>query len=170
MTKHVLLGAALLAATCLTAPAASMIGVDPPASVIVYAGGLEWVYAAPCAPGGCGTITLHHGFRLPSQPEWLSSFTNLSDMYNQFSTPSQKCAAPYFSNQWNHCDFGDFQSGAVYDSPFASSDFYRSHPASETFLVRGEGGEIPEPSTYLMVAAGLGAAALLRRRRAGALR
>jgi hypothetical protein len=148
-----------------------MIGIDPPANVIVNAGGLEWVYAAPCAPGGCGTITLHHGFRLPDQSEWLSSFTGLSDLYNQFSTPSPKCATPYFSDNWDHCDFGDLSLGYVYNSPFAPDDFHRTHPLSETFLVRGEGGggEIPEPASYWLIASGLSAVALLRRKRASAV-
>ncbi len=160
----------LLAAAALTAPAASMIGIDPPSNVIVYAGGLEWVYAAPCAPNGCGTITLHHGFRLPTSSEWTSSFSNLSAMYTQFTTPGQKCASPYFSDQYDHCDFGDFQRGYVYNSPFAPDDAHRFHAASETFLVRGEGGgEIPEPASYLLTAVGLSAVALIRRRRVRAL-
>ncbi|MFZ5928527.1 MAG: PEP-CTERM sorting domain-containing protein [Acidobacteriota bacterium] len=166
--KHGLLAASLLlVAAAFTAPAASMIGIDPPSSVVVFAGGLEWVYAAPCAPSGCGTITLHHGFRLPTTPEWTSSFSDLSDMYTQFSTPNGKCASPYFSDQYDHCDFGDLQLGYVYGSPFAPDDGHRFHPLSETFLVRGEGGgEIPEPASYLLTAIGLSAVALIRRRRA----
>jgi len=168
MRFRLVAAALLLCAAAFTASAASMIGIDPPSSVIVYAGGLEWVYAAPCAPGGCGTITLHHGFRLPTTSEWTSSFSNLSDVYNQFSTPSQKCASPYFSNQHDHCDFGDTQQGYVYDSPFAPNDSYRYASWAETFLVRGEGGQIPEPATYMLVGVGLSAVALIRRRRAGA--
>ncbi len=116
-------------------------------------------------PNGCGTITLHHGFRLPTNSEWLNSFTNLSDLYNQFSTPSAKCAAPYFSNEWDHCDFSDLQIGYVYGSPFAPDDSHRFDGYGETFLVRGEGGEIPEPHAWLLIASGLAATALLRRRR-----
>jgi hypothetical protein len=169
--KHFILAAALLVAAAIAAPAATMIGIDPPPGLIVYAGGLEWVYAAPCAPNGCGTITLHHGFRLPDQSEWLSSFTNLSDLYNQFSTPSDKCASPYFSNEYDHCDFTNLFDGYVYNSPFAPDDGHRFASFSETFLVRGEGGggEIPEPASYWLIASGLSAVALLRRKRASAV-
>lgn len=169
LTHRLLGGLLLLSASAVLAPGATLIGQDPPPSVIVYAGGLEWVYAAPCAPGVYGTITLHHGFRLPASSEWTSSFTDLSDMYNQFNTPSQKCAATYFSNEYDHCDFGNFQSGYVYDSPFAPDDAHRYSSWSETFLVRGAGGEIPEPASYVLLGSGLIAVAVLRRRRAGAL-
>lgn len=155
----------LLCAAAVGLPAATLIGQDPPSNVIVYAGGLEWVYAAPCAPNGCGTITLHHGFRLPTNTEWLSSFTDLNDLYTQFSTPSPKCASTYFSNQYDHCDFGDVSSGYVYDSPFAPDDARRFNGLAETFLVRGEGGEIPEPQAYLLIGSGLAGLALLWRRR-----
>ncbi len=168
MKFRLLAAALLICVAAFTASAASMIGIDPPSSVIVYAGGLEWVYAAPCAPNGCGTITLHHGFRFPTQPEWTSSFTNLSQMYSLFTTPSEKCAAPYFSDQWNHCDFSDFESGYVYGSPFAPNDALRFNYYAETFLVREGGGEIPEPASYFLVAAGLSAVALIRRKRASA--
>ncbi|GIU79140.1 MAG: hypothetical protein KatS3mg005_2378 [Bryobacteraceae bacterium] len=168
MKLRLLAAALLICVAAFTASAASMIGIDPPSSVIVYAGGLEWVYAAPCAPtNGCGTITLHHGFRFPTQLEWTSSFSDLSQMYALFTTPSEKCAAPYFSDQWDHCDFADFESGYVYGSPFAPNESYRSNTYSETFLVR-EGGEIPEPASYFLVAAGLSAVALIRRKRASA--
>lgn len=121
------------------------------------------MYAAPCAPNGCGTITLHHGFRLPTSSEWTSSFTNLIDLYAQFSTPSQKCAAPYFSNEWDHCDFGDTFLGYVYGSPFAPDDSHRYDYASETFLVRSAGAEIPEPAAFVLLGSGLLAVAMLRR-------
>ncbi|MGB9609556.1 MAG: PEP-CTERM sorting domain-containing protein [Bryobacteraceae bacterium] len=166
--KITILLAGLVAACSMTASAAALIGIDPPSNLIVSAGGLEWVYAAPCAPGGCGTITLHHGFRLPTDSEWLSSFTDLNDLFTKFGSPSPgKCAAPYFSDQWDHCDFGDLQSGYVYNSPFAPDDAHRLEPNGETFLVRGEGGEIPEPATYALVGAGL-AGVMVRRKRARA--
>jgi hypothetical protein len=164
--KITILFATLVAAGSMTASAAALIGIDPPSNLIVSAGGLEWVHAAPCAPGGCGTITLHHGFRLPTDSEWLSSFTDLNDLYTKFSTPIPlgKCAAPYFSDQWDHCDFGDVQLGYVYNSPFAPDGLHRFAGISETFLVRGEGGEIPEPATYVLVGAGLAAVGLRRKR------
>lgn len=167
MSSKSLSVAVLLCGAAAGLPAATLIGQDPPSNVIVYAGGLEWVYAAPCAPNGCGTITLHHGFRLPTNSEWLSSFADLNDLYTQFSTPSQKCAAPYFSNQYDHCDFVDVSGGYVYDSPFAPDDYHRFNDYADTFLVRGEGSQIPEPQAWLLIGSGLAGLALLGRRRRG---
>ncbi|MGQ9919379.1 MAG: PEP-CTERM sorting domain-containing protein, partial [Bryobacteraceae bacterium] len=56
-------------------------------------------------------------------------------------------------------------NGYIFDSPFAPDDNHRFSGFSETFLVRGEGGEIPEPQAWLLIGSGLAGLALLSRRR-----
>jgi len=58
-------------------PNASMLGQEPPASVLVSAGGLDWAWANPCSGtpsecgGGQGGILLFGGWRYATDAEWL---------------------------------------------------------------------------------------------------
>ncbi len=153
---------ALLAATAFTAQSASaaaLLGQEPAPGVIVTRNSLEWVYASPCAPGGCSSILLHHGFRYATADEWTSSFANLADLVGAFTNPN-KCAATYFDRRWNHCDYGNLRSGYVWDSPFGRNISY-----GETFLVRGE--QVPAPAALGLLGLGvLGIAAARRRKTA----
>ncbi|QJQ06406.1 hypothetical protein EJG51_011710 [Undibacterium piscinae] len=98
-----------------SAHAVAMLGQEPDPTLIVDIGGLEWVYAAPCAgkSPSCGVVQLSHGFAFATDAQWLASFSNIAALKSAFtfSNGSVKCAAAYFSTAHNHCDFGDVSNG-----------------------------------------------------------
>lgn len=143
----------------ITPLAGATLGLAPPPSEIVVAGGMEWVYAGPCAAfGGCGDVLLHHGFGIATAAQWTASFASIGDLTTAFAG---KCASPWFNTVWDHCDHGDAAAGYIWGSPLAPDAFHRDNPAAETFLVRG----VPEPGTYALMFAGLGLVGLVARRR-----
>ena len=139
--------------------AGATLGLAPPPAEIVSAGGMEWVYAGPCAAfGGCGDVLLHHGFGIATDAQWTASFASIGALTTAFAG---KCASPWFNTVWDHCDPGDAAAGFIWHSPLAPDAFHRDHPLSETFLVRG----VPEPETYALMLAGLGLVGFMARRR-----
>lgn len=146
----------------------SNLGEEPPASVLVSAGGLDWAWANPCSgtPSECGGgqsgVMLFGGWRYATDAEWLASFTDAADLVAKFTLPSGgvKCASPYFSFNFDHCDMGDALSGYIWHSPLAGPGL-GDNAYSETFLVR----EVPEPETYALMLAGLGLVGFMARRR-----
>jgi hypothetical protein len=186
MFKHMLLGlgaASLLAVvTAMPAQAASLLGQAPHQLVIVNAGGLEWVWASPCAgeqpscdgKGDLGDV-LHHGFGFASPEQWNASFASLSALDSAFNPAGgQLCAATYFSQDWDHCNTGDLRGGFVWHSPLAPTGTERNNGSSETFLVRvsdpvivpivliptppksnSDSTAVPEPSSLFLLGAGL---------------
>ena len=154
------------------ASAVTMLGQAPDASVIVQAGGYEWVYAGPCAGTGpsCGPVVLHHDFNFASAEQWNASFSSVDALMAAFEynmwTGTGLCAAPYFSTVYNHCDFGDAAAGYIWNSPLAFSEGHRTNPAGETFLVRAIDvpAEVPEPASLALFALGLAGAAAARRK------
>ena len=146
--------------------ALSHLGEAVPDSLIVHAGGLEWVYAGPCAPENpsCGVVMLYAGFEIPDYSEWNASFSSLSDLLAAFNIPNGPTpnAAPYFNTVGDHIDIGDAQGGWIWGAPFVDAS-HASNPASEAFLVRGAVG-VPEPATMLLFSLGLIEIAGVRRK------
>lgn len=112
----------------------SQLGNPVPASVIVSANGLEWVWASPCAPNGCsgGFDVGHDGFEYATDDQWAAR-----PPVSAFRNPD-KCASPWFEHRFDHCDWGDGSAGY-----YGSSADWRvgpnggqRHPAAETWLVR----------------------------------
>lgn len=150
------------------ASALTLLGQEPPANLIVQAGGLEWVYAAPCAgeQPSCGVVQLHHGFGFASDAQWNASFSSINDLLAAFNPASGTlCAASYFSTAHDHCDVGDAQGGYIWHSPLAPDAAHRDNSASETFLVRGNVSEVPEPASLALAGVALLGAAVARRRK-----
>jgi len=140
----------------------SAMAVDVPSNLIVNAGGMEWAWAAPCAPSApsCGAdLVMHDGWNLASASDFAASFTGFADVSAQFGAGTI-CASAYFNSGWSHCDNGDLLAGYLWNAPAAwngvGQDYY-----DETFVVRG----VPEPETYALMLAGLALVGFVARRR-----
>lgn len=164
-----LAAAAALLVAAGQASAAAQIGQEPPSNLIVQAGGLEWVYASPCAgeSPSCSSVQLHHGFGFATDAQWNASFSTINDLLAAFNpTSGALCASSYFDVNYNHCDIGDVQTGHIWHSPLAPDATHRDNAAAETFLVRaGNVNDVPEPASLALAGVALLGAAVARRRK-----
>jgi hypothetical protein len=157
----------------------------PPASVIILEGGLEWIWAAPCAthdpscgaPGNPpGTFPIQ-GFREPTLEEWGNSWSNRAELLSRFIVGGAPiCGSPWLDSVHDHCDASDAQSGHIWHASvngICDPSFFDGCEASttESFLVRGaeSPSAVPEPGTLILLGSSLvslGATVWRRQRKA----
>jgi hypothetical protein len=148
-----------LVAACISLPAialAQQVGDEVPTDLVISRGNLEWVWASALAgQDSFDTPVFHHGFALPTEQQWLSSFQNAADLKSAFepSPGNQLCAAAYFiqNSAYAHCDSVDLDTGAIWHAPSPIGLVYPNDPGAETFLVR----QVPEPGAVMMLVAGM---------------
>ena len=161
--------AALIAGALAARPAAAApaLAGPPPLNAYIFFGGIDWAWASPCN-NDCSTITLAFGFRYPTTAEWA-----VRPVYGDFIDPlgnavgaqngiGIRCASAYFDNTHSHCDDRDFRNNRVAGGPGNGPPPGRNQ---ETLIVR-DSAIVPEPSSVVMVAAGLlGLLGVSRRRK-----
>jgi hypothetical protein len=169
------LGGCAVLALAGAAPAQALINAPVPVANYITLGGIDWAWAAPCAPYGssCGVVDMTYqstqGWRFPTLAEFLAR-PKVSDF-------GGKCAAEYFSTIHSHCDFTDPEypggttvngagqpMGYLFDYGYGIT-LNGSDSVAETWVVRGAGA-IPEPATWAMMIGGLGLVGASLRRRA----
>lgn len=161
---------AALISTQMFSGAAKAALVDAPvdASEYITVGGVDWAWAGPCAPfaPSCGPIDLSYqggqGWALASvaQVDAVIALFGLSNWVALFSG-NDVCASRYFSDTWSNCDYGDANSGYIYNYSFGQPP----NPAEEVFAVRVGMPPVPVPASLPLLLAGLGAFGALRLRR-----
>ena len=164
----------------LAGPAGALpLNIPVPANATIIHNGLVWSWAGPCNPvsPSCGVIDLtfqsQFGWRLATAQEIVNHPLATDFRFPGANVPlggsdpngavflgaspggDAACSAPYFSTAHSHCDWSD-----------GVNNFWAGLPGTlgtwEGLVVRA----IPEPSTALLLASGLAAIAVGRRRRA----
>ena len=179
--KYMLLGlgaaSLLVVVTAMPVQATHLNGAPLPTSLIVTGNNSawEWVWVSPCTDDAdgrkCSFGTENYGFAAPvNDAQWKESFTDFPDLigaFIDFDKGTTKCAAPYFSKDYEECHTGDFNQGVIWQAPFpkiATDSTLGPDPSknlgAEVLWVRASvngpvNGAVPEPSSLLLLGAGL---------------
>ena len=151
------------AAALAAAPAAATILNEPvPTDNFITFGGLDWAWASPCQPTGCGGPSGAMDMSYQSTQGWriasTADFANAPDR-TAFLRPDNSviCASAWFTHIYSHCDY----SNPVWNMDGEGGPWY-----SETWVVRGDATPgVPEPATWAMLIAGFGLVGTAMRRR-----
>lgn len=179
----------LLAASIATLAAgqvqAAFIDAPVPTNAYITFNGMDWAWGSPCAPtpgfscdGSAGSYLAYQGalgWRLPTVTE-LAARPSASDFLfaganvpaggvdpvsgaTMGSPGAGACATAYFSSVFRHCDFNDGVAMDIHGITNGAS--------SETWFVRTSAAvaAVPEPTTWAMMALGMGAVGFSMRRR-----
>jgi hypothetical protein len=152
----------------------------PPASVIVLEAGLEWIWAAPCAPQSpscgapgnpAGTYPIQ-GFRIPTLAEWAAAWSDRNELIAAFTLPTggARCGTPWMNGIYNHCDYGDLTIGFIHGAavngicdPNNQFGDGCTNGLAESFLVR-QANPVSAPTSLLLAGLALGLAGWMRRK------
>ncbi|MEI4486038.1 VPLPA-CTERM sorting domain-containing protein [Frigidibacter sp. MR17.14] len=168
--KKVFLAAAFSVAAS-AAGAATIYSGEIPVADYITIGDADWAWASPCGADidSCANFDIAeqatYGWRLPDAKEIADYILpSVSDFVASFFKDDiYACASGWFNSSWTHCDVSDALAGFVWN---VDGGYF-----SETFVIRTAGGApgpapVPVPAAGLMMVAGLGGLAALRRRRA----
>lgn len=178
--RHVLFAilSLLLALAPLGAEAALITGPVPDDKYITVAG-LDWAWASPASSfGGFDIDAPGGGWRIATPDE----FSDRPDAGDFVMDGELRCAAGYFTDSFNWCDFSDPIAGYITrdyvpNAGFGVNGISCNVVPCDIWVVRGEAaGEapaasaIPAPATLALLTLGLIAVAPITRRAARARR
>lgn len=157
--------AAALTISSTTASAAS-IDVPVPTNLYITVAGLDWAWASPCSPSGCGGIYGPLDMSYQSTQGWRVATAADFAFAPNWTDFGSRCATAYFYDYATHCDFSATPTDGIWNMPGTPQMSY-----SDTWVVRGV-VPVPEPATWAMTLlgfGGIGFAMRRGRRRCGAL-
>lgn len=162
--KHVIVVLALALVTMVAGTAnAILISTPLTADDYISYNGLDWAWASPVAAVNWGSNELmapsfHEGWRYATATEWASRPDASMFLTVPGDVSTAKNAVAYWNTYYTHIDYNDAVIGYVTSSPTGSWD--------ETWYVRDASGSapVPEPSTFILLGAGLAGLAYTRKR------